>query len=140
MYSKSIAHGRHIGLVASFNVAARGEAIENLLAFKLDFPSRVLVTSPSKRALFETGDEEGGDAGPSSIKLKISDELEKVSSMSIPIDVTLLSFANVETTPLVVEDEGSDGLDDLYDALPGSSTVPRCEVVVDEVVGGSGSI
>ncbi|KAJ0878763.1 hypothetical protein HanRHA438_Chr10g0443441 [Helianthus annuus] len=61
---------------------------------------QVFVVASTKRALFETNDEEVGDVGPSSKKPKISEEPEKVSSMSIPIDVAPLSSVRVETTPL----------------------------------------
>ncbi|KAJ0699640.1 hypothetical protein HanOQP8_Chr10g0358191 [Helianthus annuus] len=61
---------------------------------------QVFVVSSTKWALFETNDEEVGYVGTSSKKPKISEEPEKVSSMSIPIDVTPLSSVSVETTPL----------------------------------------
>ncbi|KAJ0570953.1 hypothetical protein HanHA300_Chr05g0184021 [Helianthus annuus] len=100
---------------------------------------QVFAFASAKRALFETSDEEGVGARPSSKKLGISEEPEQVTSMSIPIDVSPLSFARVEGTPLAAKDEGLDSLDGLYDDLPGSSSVPQGEAVVDEGVGGSTS-
>ncbi|MFS7977705.1 hypothetical protein Hanom_Chr10g00907181 [Helianthus anomalus] len=81
--------------------------------------AHLLSVSSVKRALFETNDEEGEDAGPSSKKLKVILEPEPVSSMSIPIDAPPLSFARGESAPLVPgDDEGLDYLDGLYDDLP----------------------
>ncbi|MFS7961306.1 hypothetical protein Hanom_Chr08g00713441 [Helianthus anomalus] len=40
-------------------------------------------------------DEESGDASPSTKKLKITEEPELISSMSIPIDAPSLSFVRV---------------------------------------------
>ncbi|MFS7947015.1 hypothetical protein Hanom_Chr06g00543051 [Helianthus anomalus] len=46
----------------------------------------LLSLASIKRAFFETSDEEGGDVGPSTKKLKVTEEPALVSSMSIPID------------------------------------------------------
>ncbi|MFS7981248.1 hypothetical protein Hanom_Chr10g00948701 [Helianthus anomalus] len=58
-----------------------------------------------KRALFKTSDEEGGDVGPYTKKLKVTPEPEPVSSMYIPIDAPPLSFARGEPAPLVADDD-----------------------------------
>ncbi|MFS7939095.1 hypothetical protein Hanom_Chr05g00447701 [Helianthus anomalus] len=93
---------------------------------------QVFVIASAKRALLETGYEEGVDARPSSKKLGISEEPEQVTLMSISIDVVALSFSGVEATPFAAKDEGLNGLDGLYDDLPGSSSVPQGEAAVDE--------
>ncbi|MFS7939102.1 hypothetical protein Hanom_Chr05g00447781 [Helianthus anomalus] len=162
-----MAHEMYTGLIAGFSAVVRGKPIENLSAFKLDslpefvsvvkememlsYPyvdalsqmvdqsiSELKVVEPE--ALFNTSDEEVVDARPSSKKLGISEEPEQVTSMSIPIDVVALSFARVEATPFAAKDEDLDGLDGLYDDLPGSSSVPQGEAAVDEGVGGSSSV
>ncbi|MFS7961759.1 hypothetical protein Hanom_Chr08g00718871 [Helianthus anomalus] len=94
-----MAHGRHTGLVAGFDVALKGEVIEKLPAFKpnslpnfvaavkemdaLSYPYLLAVASV-KRALFETSDDEDNDASPSSKTLKLLPDPEPISTMSIP--------------------------------------------------------
>ncbi|MFS7948809.1 hypothetical protein Hanom_Chr06g00564201 [Helianthus anomalus] len=80
---------------------------------------QLLSVASVKRALFETSDEESGDVGPSTKKLKVTEEPEPVSFMSIPIDAPPLSFVRGEPAPLVADDdEGLDDPDGLYDDLP----------------------
>ncbi|MFS7961843.1 hypothetical protein Hanom_Chr08g00719801 [Helianthus anomalus] len=140
IYAKDMAHGRHAGLIAGFDAASKGEAIEKHPAFKpnslLDFVAAVkemealsypydealsrmlLAVGSVKRALFEISDEEDDEAGPSSKKMKVCPDPEPVSTMSIPIDAPPLSSVRVESAFVATGNDEEDDLDGLYDNLP----------------------
>ncbi|MFS7920051.1 hypothetical protein Hanom_Chr03g00219731 [Helianthus anomalus] len=177
IYTKAMAHGRHMGLIAGIDATSRGEAMENLHAFKpdslpdfvsivkkmevLSYPyvealtqmvdrsnpelgalereclnkelcEQLLVVASVKRTLFEPNSEEGGDVGPLLKKLKMGEEPELVTSMSIPIDAPPLPFVRGEPAPPTIEDEGLGDLDGLYGGFHGSSAGPQDKVVTDE--------
>ncbi|MFS8033682.1 hypothetical protein Hanom_Chr17g01572421 [Helianthus anomalus] len=112
IYTKAMAHGRHTGLIVGVDAASRGEAIEKLPAFKpdslpdfvsvvkkrgvLSYPYVEALSQMVDRPVAELGaleleglnkefDEEGGDVGPSTKKLKVTEDPKPVSSKSIPL-------------------------------------------------------
>ncbi|MFS7945200.1 hypothetical protein Hanom_Chr06g00521351 [Helianthus anomalus] len=99
---------------------------------KKELCTQLLSTPSVQQALFETDDEEGGDASLSSKKLKVTPEPEQESYMSIPIDAAPLSFLRGEPAPLVVDD--AEGLD-LPDGL--DANLPQKKNDFHEGVGGS---
>ncbi|KAJ0435845.1 hypothetical protein HanIR_Chr17g0897891 [Helianthus annuus] len=152
IYHKVVAHGRHTTLIAGLMRLLEG-SYQEPSCFQAGLSARVckcrerdgdvvlpqcrclvpdggvFAIASTKRALFETSGEEGDDVGLSSKKIKTSEEPEQVTSMSIPIDVALLSVARVESAPLATKDE-----DRLCDGLPKSSLVPQGEEAADEGV------